>query len=75
LPFSQPVFIKTGPDKNLWFSEFGGSRIGRITTNGEITEFTIPTENSQPRGIATGPDGNIWFTQQRGNKIGRLTPE
>jgi streptogramin lyase len=49
-----------------------GSRIGRITTDGAITEFVIPTDNSQPRGIAAGPDGNIWFTQQRGNRIGRI---
>jgi virginiamycin B lyase len=71
-PASQPVLIKTGPDKNLWFGELRGNRIGRITPQGKITEFDIPTKDSQPRGLAFGPDGNLWFSEQRGNSIGRL---
>ena len=33
----------SGPDGNLWFTEYGGNKIGRITTAGVITEFAIPT--------------------------------
>ena len=73
-PDSQPVFIKVGPDKNVWFSEFRGNRIGRMTVDGTITEFDIPTKDGQPRGIAAGPDGNVWFTEQLGNRIGRVRP-
>src|SRR5438046_96686 len=66
--------IVAGPDGNLWFTESGASKIGRITTFGEITEFPLPPPNSQPIGIAPGTDGNLWFTEAAGNKIGRITP-
>ena len=63
-----------GPDGNLWFTEFAGNKIGRITPAGTFTEFPLPTANSQPIGIVTGPDGNLWFTEQGGNRIGQITP-
>jgi len=71
---SLPTGITVGPDNNLWFTENGGNKIGRITTAGEISEYTIPTANSQPGAIVAGPDGNLWFTEFGGNKIGRITP-
>jgi hypothetical protein len=50
-----------------------GNRIGRITTVGVITEFSIPTPDSGPGGITAGPDGALWFTEYQGNQIGRIT--
>ena len=71
---SNPKHIVAGPDGNLWFTEAGGSRIGKITTAGRITEFSIGvTTDSQPNGIAAGTDGNLWFTETSGNRIGRIT--
>ena len=102
--YSDPSRIVTGPDGNLWFTEQGAvgangslqptfpapGKIGRITPDGQITEFTTPNQNwpyftSNPAGIAVGPDGNIWFTeysyltrdtmvQHGGNNIGMITP-
>jgi uncharacterized repeat protein (TIGR02543 family) len=73
-----PYGIAAGPDGNLWFTESGGNKIGRITPAGVITEYLIPTTNSNPAGITAGPDGNLWFTEGGemglGNKIGRITP-
>ena len=70
---SYPHDITAGPDGNLWFTEYSGNKIGRITTAGAITEFTIPTAASSPVGITAGPDGNLWFTEYSGNKIGQVT--
>jgi virginiamycin B lyase len=83
---SHPWEITHGPDGNLWFTELGdnlhgpgkhhhieGNRIGRITPQGQITEFPIPTFDSFPDGITTGPDGALWFTENTGNNIGRIT--
>ena len=72
--------MDVGPDGNLWFAEVLGNRIGRITTDGAITEFLVPTPNSRPTVVAAGPDGNLWFTERGtvaspGNKVGRITPE
>src|SRR5262249_57683041 len=70
-----PAEITAGPDGNLWFAEFGSSRIGRITPAGVITEFSAGiTPNSGPAGITRGPDGNLWFTESGSSRIGRITP-
>ena len=70
---SQPVSIVAGPDGNLWFTEFRGNKIARMTTAGAVTEFPIPTANSQPDDMDVGPDGNLWFAEVLGNRIGRIT--
>ena len=65
--------ITAGPNGNLWFTEYVGNQIGQITTEGVITEYTIPTPNSNPYGIISGPDGNLWFTEYNGERIGKIT--
>jgi virginiamycin B lyase len=71
---SEPAGITIGPDGNLWFTEYEGHQIGRMTLDGTVTEFPVPTAGNVPYGIVTGPDGNLWFTESRGNKIGRIAP-
>ena len=72
---NQPTGIVTGPDGNLWFTNFAGNSIGRITPAGVVTRFTDATI-SGPEGITAGPDGNLWFTNGNfaGQSIGRITP-
>ncbi len=70
---SQPAYIAAGPDGNLWFTESGANKIGKISTGGVIVEYVIPTANSVPAGIVTGPDGNLWFTENGAGKIGKIT--
>jgi virginiamycin B lyase len=67
--------ITAGPDGNLWFTVVWSSAIGKITPEGAITLFPIPTPNAQPTGIATGSDGNIWFSEWGKRRIGRMTPQ
>jgi hypothetical protein len=61
----------------LYFAET--SKIGRISTAGSISEFTLPQPGSV-QDITRGPDGNLWFTENRANSstandfIGDLTP-
>jgi hypothetical protein len=71
---SLPEGIAAGADGDLWFTETGNGRIGRITPAGVITEFTIPTPGSRPNGITAGPEGNLWFTETVGDRISRITP-
>jgi streptogramin lyase len=70
---SWPTGITRGPDGNLWFTEYDGTHIGRMTQTGRVTEFPLPTANSAPLGIASGPDGNLWFTETDAKQIGRIT--
>jgi virginiamycin B lyase len=76
---AQPAGIAAGPDNALWFAEYGTNKIGRTTTAGAVTEYSIPTEcfgvkwACNPYGITAGPDGAMWFTEANGNRIGRIT--
>jgi virginiamycin B lyase len=63
--------IIAGADRAFWFEEQDGDKIGRITTEGSITEFTLPTNDIGD--ITAGPDGALWFTERESNKIGRIT--
>ena len=71
-----PLSITAGSDGALWFTEYFGNKIGRITTDGAITEYPIPmvgNEVAQLNTITAGPDGALWFTEGYARKIGRIT--
>ena len=66
----------------MWFVELAGrmdgkspdgNRVGRITMDGVVSEFPIPSQTGSPINIAVGPDRNIWFT--KGTLLGRVTPD
>ncbi|HEX4133068.1 MAG TPA: family 16 glycosylhydrolase [Bryobacteraceae bacterium] len=65
--------IAAGADGAMWFTKPGENKIGRITTQGAITDFAIPTAGSQPYNIVAGADGALWFNEAGANKIGRIT--
>jgi len=71
---SFPLWITTGPDGNLWFTEEHGNRIGRITPSGLITEFAVPTASSIRRLlplaqiVICGLRNTVWA------KIGKAIP-
>src|SRR5690349_3126633 len=52
--------IATGSDGALWFAEGSANKIGRITTGGTTTEYSIPTAGSMPLSVTRGPDGAVW---------------
>jgi streptogramin lyase len=81
-PNSGPGDITAGTDGAMWFVELSGrmdgrqpdgNRVGRITPDGKVSEFPIPSANGSPINIAVGPDRNIWFT--KAGKLGRVTPD
>jgi virginiamycin B lyase len=66
----------------MWFVELNGrmddrvvdgNRVARITLDGKVTEFPIPSAVGSPINIAVGPDRNIWFT--KAGRLGRVTPD
>jgi streptogramin lyase len=71
-----PTGITTGPDGNLWFVEFHGNAIGRMTTSGSLTVFPLRTTStgSFATQITAGPDGNLWFSESAFDAIGRISP-
>ena len=75
-PDAGPYGIVAGPDGalwlTLWFTEFQGHRIGRITVEGTITEYDLPHPGSEPHGLTRGPDGAVWAALEAG-ALARLT--
>jgi streptogramin lyase len=69
---SGPDGIVAGPDGNLWFSEFVGDRVARITPAGVVTEYRLAAD-SRPGDIDAGPDGNLWFIESR-DRVAKITP-
>ena len=72
---SWPEGIATGPDGAMWFTEYCGNKIGRITTFGAIEEFALPSSSDGPDGITNGPDGALWFTGLGSDVIGRISTD
>src|SRR5207253_463404 len=74
---SSPSAIIPGPDGAMWFVEMGADQIGRITLEGLITEYPLPSRSrvhANPEGITAGPDGAVWFTEALTYRLGRIDP-
>jgi len=77
-PSSLPGGIVLGPDGALWFYESGANQIGRITMDGSITEYSIPTPDAslaRQGFLGVGPDGALGFTENAARRLGRITVE
>lgn len=73
---SVPIYIAAGGDGNMWVTELLGNAIARVTPNGDVTEFAIPTCNSRPIAIVPEPGGKaMWFSEEAGNKVARIRPD
>ena len=69
-----PEGMTFGPDGAFWFCEAIAGKIGRIATNGVVTEYTLPAGlHCEPISIVTGPDSNLWFTEYKAGRLGRIT--
>ncbi|MGA2162992.1 MAG: hypothetical protein ABSH36_00815 [Solirubrobacteraceae bacterium] len=80
---SDPQDITTGPEGDLWFTEYnestGASGIGKMTTSGTVTSYALPVD-SEPFGITAGPakEKAMWFTEREASpkvkgRIGKIT--
>jgi virginiamycin B lyase len=68
---SAATSIARGPDGNLWITEAQAGKIARVTPDGQLTDYSLPT-GSQPSAITAGPDGALWFTERGSDRIGRI---
>lgn len=73
---SDPEGIMAGPGGNLWFTEYDGNKIGRITFGGATTGFSAPIDpasNASGALIADLP-GPFLLLIQSGGSFVRRTP-
>ena len=73
-PVSLPGQVISDKNGNVYFVEHGGNRVSKISTDGLLTEFDIPTGSLATLVyIAVSPDASkIWFTEWASNRIGYL---
>lgn len=72
-----PTSIASGSDGALWFTTYSDNVIGRTTTAGVTTLYTVPTKDNGivwgNGGITSGSDGALWYVANSGQDIGRIT--
>ena len=73
-PVSLPGQVISDKNGNVYFVEHGGNRVSKISADGLLTEFDIPTGSlATSVYIAVSPDtSKIWFTEWASNRIGYL---
>jgi streptogramin lyase len=76
-PTAQLLYgITTDSNGVVWFTGLAGdNKLGKIESNGQITEFPVPSENTGIAGVTEGSDGNIWFTQNDVGRVGGIRPD
>lgn len=76
-PGLSPSQLTVGPDGNFWFTDSTNNAIGKMTPEGTVTQYPIPSTRALPQKITAGPDGNLWFTEMHfgANKIGKITTD
>lgn len=73
-PWSSPEGVIATSDGTIWCTDTRGWLL-RVSSDGAVKRYRVPTSPSEPFGIALGPDKAIWFTEFFGAKVGRLDPK
>ena len=56
---ARPHAVIADPHDGCWLSQWGNSRIARVTADGHVREIALPGE-SEPHGLTIGPDDALW---------------
>ncbi len=64
------------PDGALWFGlggdGLGYALIGRIASDGSMSEFAVPADQNGISGLAATADGSVWFPGSNTAKLSRI---
>jgi len=73
---THPHGLGIGSDgATVWFTGKATGTVGKITPDGQLQTYALPTVGSVPIYIKAGPDDNMWVTELVGNTIARVTPD
>jgi virginiamycin B lyase len=74
-----PTFVQIDGHDNVWFSDTDfslatGGFIGRLSQDGDMSLWPVPTIGARLEEIGLDHRGPLWFAEQGTNKVGRLDP-
>lgn len=72
-PNAGPTMIVQGPDGALWFTENNVAKLGRLSTSGTMSEYSL-TPAASATGLVVGLDNNLYFLDPAQNKFGQFNP-
>jgi virginiamycin B lyase len=61
--------------KTIWFTGKATGTVGKVTSDGKMTTYTLATVGSVPIYVRAGNDGTMWVTELVGNAIARITSD
>jgi streptogramin lyase len=68
--YSDPMFVATDADGNVWFTQPNSDAIGKLNpTTGLWSQFKFD-RGSMPYDLVFDRNGNLWFTEFKKNAIG-----
>lgn len=67
-----PIYIDEAPDGSMYFTDLLTSRVGRITPDGTLTEYLLPSQfgpagNARPIAVYVRPDGVAVVSEEAGH--------
>jgi virginiamycin B lyase len=71
---SDPDRQAAGPDGALWFTLNQANAIGRITVDGDVALYPLPTPGAAPVGITSDGDA-MWFAEIAAGQIGKISTD
>jgi virginiamycin B lyase len=73
-PFGSYAFVEDS-EGGVWFTEGDNNAVSRLSPDGTVIAYPIPTPAAEPADLALDQQGNLWFVELNGGKIGRLSPD
>jgi virginiamycin B lyase len=71
-PNASPFGVALDAGGTVWATLQAANRLVRITPDGQLAEFELPTRAGGPSDVAVDPSGAVWFIELRAGKIGRF---
>ena len=62
-----------GHDGAVWLTEMTADRVGRISLDGQVTEYPLPVAGGYPAAMVAGPGGHLWFTLNQTGAIASIS--
>lgn len=73
---THPHGLGIGADGHtMWFTGKSTGTVGKVTPDGKVTTYVLPTVGSVPIYVRAGSDGTMWVTELVGNAIARITAD